>query len=98
ITAAKIGLNGRHEPVEDLRRARPAVELVPGEQLRPARSMPAATRGFLGAFRGASRRQVGGIWVFFHGAFATSIVVSLPYAVFGTFWAPRAVPAVGLSA
>jgi hypothetical protein len=48
--------------------------LVPGEQPRPARPMPAATRGFPGAFRRASRRQTGGIPVFFHRTFATSVV------------------------
>ena len=54
ISAAEIGLNGRHEPVEDLRRARPAVELAAGEQPRQARPMSAATGGFPGAFRGLS--------------------------------------------
>ena len=77
IGAAEVRLNGRHEPVEDLGRARPAVELVPGKQLRPARPMPAATRGFPGAFPGASRRQTGGIPVFFHGIFAISVVVAV---------------------
>ena len=74
IGPAEVRLDGSHEPVEDLGRARPAVELVPGEQPRPARPMPAATRGFPGAFRGASRRQTGGIPVFFHRTFATSVV------------------------
>ena len=57
IGAAEVRLNGRHEPVEDLGRARPAVELVPGEQL--------LCRRRLGAFPGLSGGQaVGKLGVF----------------------------------
>jgi hypothetical protein len=57
IMTAEVDLNRSDEPIEQLRRACAAVELVPGEQPLPGRPMWAATRGF----PAGNPRQTGGI-------------------------------------
>ena len=57
IMTAEVDLNRSDEPIEQLRRACAAVELVPGEQPLPGRPMWAATRGL----PAGNPRQTGGI-------------------------------------